>query len=132
MPNSEVACRFNEVMRAHCVGSGTAMEKKRETVPPGSCPAHVQGELRMVSESTHQFVHLLADSVTLEGELTIPAKAHGVVAFAHGSGSSRHSPRNTFVAQVLQSAGLGTLLFDLLTREEEATYETRFDIDLLT
>ena len=86
----------------------------------------------MVSESTHQFVHLLVDSVTLEGELTIPAKAQGVVAFAHGSGSSRHSPRNTFVAQVLQSAGLGTLLFDLLTREEDATYETRFDIDLLT
>lgn len=86
----------------------------------------------MVSESTHQFVHILADSVTLEGDLTIPAKAQGVVAFAHGSGSSRHSPRNTFVAQVLQSAGLGTLLFDLLTREEEATYETRFDIDLLT
>jgi len=86
----------------------------------------------MVSESTHQFVRILADSVTLEGELTIPAKAHGVVAFAHGSGSSRHSPRNTFVAQVLQSAGLGTLLFDLLTREEDATYETRFDIDLLT
>lgn len=86
----------------------------------------------MVSESTHQFVHILADSVTLEGDLTIPAKAQGVVAFAHGSGSSRHSPRNTFVAQVLQSSGLGTLLFDLLTREEEATYETRFDIDLLT
>jgi dienelactone hydrolase len=55
-----------------------------------------------------------------------------VVAFAHGSGSSRHSPRNTFVAQVLRSAGLGTLLFDLLTKEEDMTYETRFDIDLLT
>jgi putative phosphoribosyl transferase len=86
----------------------------------------------MVSESTHQFVHILADSVSLEGELSIPTKAQGVVAFAHGSGSSRHSPRNTFVAQVLQSAGLGTLLFDLLTREEDVTYETRFDIDLLT
>ena len=87
----------------------------------------------MVSESAHQlFVHIPADVVTLEGTLTIPAGAHGVVVFAHGSGSSRHSPRNTFVAQVLQAAGLGTLLFDLLTREEDATYETRFDIDLLT
>src|SRR5262249_48692844 len=51
---------------------------------------------------------------------------------AHGSGSSRHSPRNTFVARQLQAAGLGTLLFDLLTRQEDATYETRFDIALLT
>lgn len=86
----------------------------------------------MIRESTKQSIRIPADSVTLEGELNLPAGAQGVVAFAHGSGSSRHSPRNTFVAQVLQSAGLGTLLFDLLTREEDATYETRFDIDLLT
>jgi putative phosphoribosyl transferase len=85
----------------------------------------------MVNESTQQLVHIPADSVTLEGELIVPAAAQGVVVFAHGSGSSRHSPRNTFVAQVLQKAGLGTLLFDLLTRAEDATYETRFDIDLL-
>lgn len=54
------------------------------------------------------------------------------MAFAHGSGSSRHSPRNTFVAGVLLTAGLGTLLFDLLTRAEDTDYETRFDIALLT
>jgi dienelactone hydrolase len=86
----------------------------------------------MVSESPEQLVLIPADWVTLEGTLAVPAGTQGVVVFAHGSGSSRHSPRNTFVAQVLQTAGLGTLLFDLLTREEDATYETRFDIDLLT
>lgn len=52
--------------------------------------------------------------------------------FAHGSGSSRFSPRNTYVAEVLQQRGIGTLLFDLLTREEDQVYETRFDIALLT
>ncbi len=86
----------------------------------------------MVNNSFEHPVHIPADSVTLEGALAIPAGAHGVVLFAHGSGSSRHSPRNNFVAQVLRTAGLGTLLIDLLTREEDTTYETRFDIDLLT
>ena len=55
----------------------------------------------------------------LEGELSVPAGATGVVLFAHGSGSSRHSPRNQFVAQTIREAGVGTLLFDLLTPEEE-------------
>ncbi|HEX9424168.1 MAG TPA: hypothetical protein VF899_13065, partial [Pyrinomonadaceae bacterium] len=58
--------------------------------------------------------------ITLEGELNVPARATGVVLFAHGSGSSRHSPRNQFVARTIREAGVGTLLFDLLTREEEA------------
>jgi putative phosphoribosyl transferase len=80
--------------------------------------------------STQQAVHIPVDTITLEGELVIPAGAQGVVAFAHGSGSSRHSPRNTFVARILQHAGLGTLLFDLLTRDD--MQEARFDIDLLT
>jgi putative phosphoribosyl transferase len=80
----------------------------------------------------NQIVHIAANGVILEGALVIPAEAQGVVLFAHGSGSSRHSPRNNFVAQVLQNAGVGTLLFDLLTRQEDAIYETRFDIDLLT
>ena len=74
-------------------------------------------------------------TVTLEGELDIPSAAQGVVIFAHGSGSSRHSPRNQLVARALREAGLATLLFDLLTREEEAvdirTRHLRFDIDLL-
>jgi dienelactone hydrolase len=73
--------------------------------------------------------------VTLEGDLSIPEGARGVVLFAHGSGSSRHSPRNRFVAEALQQAGLATLLVDLLTAEEEAvdtyTMHLRFDIELL-
>ncbi|WP_158055419.1 dienelactone hydrolase family protein [Halorussus halophilus] len=71
------------------------------------------------------------DSVTLAGELVVPENASGVVAFAHGSGSSRFSPRNNFVAERIRERGVGTLLFDLLTETEDRTYETRFDIDLL-
>jgi dienelactone hydrolase len=71
----------------------------------------------------------------LEGNLIIPKAAEGIVVFAHGSGSSRHSPRNQYVAQVLNNAGLATLLTDLLTREEEKiddkTRQHRFNIDLL-
>ena len=83
------------------------------------------------SESLERLVHVPADGVTLEGALVIPGGAKGVVLFAHGSGSSRHSPRNNYVARVLQAGSLGTLLIDLLTEREDATYETRFDIDLL-
>ena len=77
-----------------------------------------------------------AGAVRLEGGLVIPAEAKGVVLFAHGSGSSRHSPRNQFVARVLNEAGIGTLLFDLLTAEEEEqeayTRHLRFNITLLS
>ena len=69
--------------------------------------------------------------VRLVGHLTIPEKCAGLVVFAHGSGSSRHSPRNRFVAAVLNSAGLGTLLFDLLTPDEEFDRAAVFDIELL-
>ncbi|HET7284698.1 MAG TPA: alpha/beta hydrolase [Nitrososphaeraceae archaeon] len=72
----------------------------------------------------------------LEGNLIIPKAAEGIVVFAHGSGSSRHSPRNQYVAQVLNNAGLATLLTDLLTKEEEEvdikTRQHRFNIDLLS
>lgn len=72
----------------------------------------------------------------LEGNLNIPPKARGIVLFAHGSGSSRHSPRNQFVAKVLQEKGLATLLIDLLSaeeeREDERTGELRFNIPMLT
>jgi putative phosphoribosyl transferase len=75
------------------------------------------------------------EGVTLEGTLVLPKDAQGLVLFAHGSGSSRHSPRNRYVAQILQSQRIGTLLFDLLTRKEESfdqdTGELRFDIALL-
>ena len=77
----------------------------------------------------------LAGEEALEGDLTIPDHARGVVIFAHGSGSSRHSPRNRRVAQQLQQAGLGTLLMDLLTADEEQvdlrSRELRFNIGLL-
>ncbi len=81
---------------------------------------------------SHLPVTIPAGHVALEGELVLPPSAKGVVLFAHGSGSSRFSPRNTYVAEVLQQRGIATLLFDLLTREEDQTYETRFDITLLT
>jgi putative phosphoribosyl transferase len=75
------------------------------------------------------------DGTTLNADLAIPVEAHGIVLFAHGSGSSRHSPRNQFVARVLQQSDFGTLLMDLLTEKEEAvdnrTREMRFDIRLL-
>lgn len=77
-------------------------------------------------------VTIPVDGVRLEGELALPDGAGGLVVFAHGSGSSRKSPRNNFVAEVLRTHGLGTLLFDLLTEAEDRTPETRFDIDLLT
>lgn len=86
----------------------------------------------MTKESSVHLVRIRADAVTLEGALAIPAGAEGVVLFAHGSGSSRHSPRNNYVAGVLRENGIGTLLFDLLTEPEDAVYETRFNIHLLT
>jgi dienelactone hydrolase len=70
--------------------------------------------------------------VSLPGTASLPEGAAGIVAFAHGSGSSRHSPRNRYVAEVLHAHGIATLLFDLLTPQEDRAYETRFDIDLLT
>ncbi|MGD9999669.1 MAG: phosphoribosyltransferase family protein [Ilumatobacteraceae bacterium] len=76
-------------------------------------------------------VEISVDAVRLEGHLTVPEGAVGLVLFAHGSGSSRHSPRNQFVASVLQDAGIGTLLFDLLTRQEEQDRRNVFDIALL-
>jgi len=80
-------------------------------------------------------VKIPAGRAVLSGNLTIPENAAALVLFAHGSGSSRHSPRNQFVARTLNGAGLGTLLFDLLTPEEEArdisTREHRFNIGLL-
>ncbi|HET9479161.1 MAG TPA: hypothetical protein VFO72_07455, partial [Pyrinomonadaceae bacterium] len=65
-------------------------------------------------------VRIRSGAVQLYGDLTLPKGAPGVALFAHGSGSSRHSPRNQFVAGVIREAGVGTLLFDLLTPEEEA------------
>jgi dienelactone hydrolase len=88
-----------------------------------------------VTQDGERTVQVAGGRVALEGTLTVPANAQGVVLFAHGSGSSRHSPRNRFVAEVLQEGGLATLLVDLLTAEEEeidaSTRHLRFDIGLL-
>lgn len=82
-----------------------------------------------------QIVRIPAGGTTLNADLVVPVEARGIVLLAHGSGSSRHRPRNQFVARVLQQNDFGTLLIDLLTPEEEAvdnqTRELRFDIDLL-
>lgn len=93
---------------------------------------HSRAETEAVHDRREHLVRIPVEGVTLEGALAIPAGAEGVVLFSHGSGSSRHSPRNNFVAGVLRAAGVGALLFDLLTEKEDEIYETRFDIDLLT
>ncbi len=86
-------------------------------------------------QTPERLVRVTAGPATLEGNLGVPAKAQGVVLFAHGSGSSRHSSRNRFVAAALRDAGLATLLIDLLTAEEEEldrrTASFRFDIGML-
>lgn len=79
-----------------------------------------------------QLVHIPVDDVHIEGMLELPSEPQGIVLFAHGSGSSRHSPRNMAVARALQDAGIGTLLLDLLSAQEDQDYYTRFDITLLT
>jgi len=85
--------------------------------------------------AAEQLARIVVGSAQLEGNLSLPEDATGVVLFAHGSGSSRHSPRNRYVAQELREGGLGTLLIDLLTaaeeREDTRTARLRFDIGLL-
>ena len=71
------------------------------------------------TNTENRYVQILSNGVRLEGIVSIPEEAKGIVLFVHGSGSSRHSPRNQYVAQILQEGGLATLLFDLLTPEEE-------------
>lgn len=87
------------------------------------------------AENNNLQIEIRSGDVSLPGELILPADAQGVVLFAHGSGSSRHSPRNQFVARTIRDAGVGTLLFDLLTKEEETidarTAHLRFDIGML-
>jgi putative phosphoribosyl transferase len=79
-----------------------------------------------------EIVHIPVNGTHIEGALDLPENPIGLVLFAHGSGSSRHSPRNNYVAGVLREQGIGTLLMDLLTPEEDRDYSRRFDIALLT
>jgi putative phosphoribosyl transferase len=87
------------------------------------------------AEAEEQPIQIQAEGALLDGDLAIPHAAHGMILFAHGSGSSRHSPRNRLVASELQQAGFATLLFDLLTEEEEevdqVTSHLRFNIGFL-
>jgi putative phosphoribosyl transferase len=89
----------------------------------------------MAGNGDERLVHITTGRATLEGDLNIPEGARGIILFAHGSGSSRHSPRNRHLAQLLNQAQLATLLVHLLTAEEEAidlrTAQLRFDIGLL-
>jgi putative phosphoribosyl transferase len=104
--------------------SQTTDEDVRELLARGSYERSIMSE-----------VQIHAGRAVLSGNLNIPENANALLLFAHGSGSSRHSPRNQFVARTLNESGLATLLFDLLTREEEAidtqTRELRFNIHLL-
>ena len=84
-----------------------------------------------MNNNLKQQVKIQINSLKLNGDLFIPKKCQGIVVFAHGSGSSRKSSRNIFVAEVLQKSGLGTLLFDLLSEKEDEIYENRFNISLL-
>ncbi|MGC0774232.1 MAG: hypothetical protein WB543_14965 [Candidatus Acidiferrum sp.] len=90
---------------------------------------------KLQTDAKRREVLIDAGRATLEGTLTLPSSAKGLVLFAHGSGSSRHSPRNRYVAEILQSHHIGTLLFDLLTHQEEAvdqySGEFRFNIPFL-
>ncbi len=79
-----------------------------------------------------QLVHIPVDDIHIEGMLELPDNASGIVIFAHGSGSSRYSIRNNYVAKILRDSAIGTLLIDLLTAEEDTDQQARFDIPLLT
>ena len=100
-------------------------------------PMKMQPSMRIVREGFMRSVHIASDGVTLTGDWVMPPSREtlGIIIFAHGSGSSRHSTRNRAVARYLESRGMGTLLLDLLTPEEEGidevTAQLRFDIPLL-
>lgn len=85
-----------------------------------------------MSAISREIIQIKSGPALIEGMLSTPSHGKGVVLFAHGSGSSRFSPRNNFVAESLHQAGIGTLLLDLLTPQEDQDYQRRFDIALLT
>ncbi len=111
----------------HQVSDDTVLDlltRARRTVPAAADPPE---DPPLVSED----VEIPSDGLTLQGHLEVPERPIGLVAFAHGSGSSRHSPRNRYVASVLNESGIATLLFDLLTTSEELDRANVFDVDLL-
>jgi putative phosphoribosyl transferase len=104
---------------------------EQATSEPGSTTNSAGQPPRLAPRDEHVSLEVADGTIRLDGHLTVPPNATGTVIFVHGSGSSRHSPRNTFVATQLNEAGLGTLLFDLLTKEEELDRANVFDIPTL-
>ncbi len=102
--------------------SHSAFLVKTAEEKPFNAPNHEFNQRQMEKE-----ISINAQGAALSGTLSIPAKAKGIVVFAHGSGSSRLSPRNVFVAKELQKAGFATLLFDLLTEQEDEVYQKYFE-----
>ena len=123
----EAADRERAAVAAASGGTGTAGGAVGVGVVAGAAGAGEESDPPGVDED----VVVVSGPVQLGGHLTVPEGATGIVLFAHGSGSSRHSPRNRYVAAVLNDAGLGTLLFDLLTVSEEIDRSNVFDIELL-
>jgi putative phosphoribosyl transferase len=114
------------------VRDSEVVELLHRSPPPPAEPAAADAAAAAADQPLRdEEVEVAAGAVRLAGHLTVPRHPHGVVVFVHGSGSSRHSPRNRYVAQVLQEAGLATLLFDLLTPAEERHRANVFDIELL-
>jgi putative phosphoribosyl transferase len=111
-------------------GAGEPQVERRPSAEESSCGSWI-GRMRSAGLASDAEVVVQAGGVRVAGDLRLPDDARGIVAFVHGSGSSRHSPRNRRVAAALTRAGLGTLLFDLLTVEEEADRANVFDIELL-
>jgi putative phosphoribosyl transferase len=140
----ELSRRYNLPSRLPILDYRSALETGRKLAKPvgttlfrhfereSSRGRQAMNKTNTEKNQIRRIVRIPANGIEVEGALVIPADAQGIVLFAHGSGSSRHSPRNNFVAQVLHRAGMATLLMDLLTKEEDSIYQNRFDIDLLT
>ena len=119
-------------MRGPAAPVSTAATPTAKSAPDTAGPGTVgPGTVGPGTVGTDEDVEVIAGSARLAGHLSVPPAAAGIVVFAHGSGSSRHSPRNQLVAAALGQAGFGTLLFDLLTNDEERDRSTVFDIGLL-
>src|SRR5712691_1026982 len=118
-------------------GSSSTRPKCRKLIRPRyeNQRSYEETSMATMTDRDEGLVNVYAAGVMLEGNLIVPRGATGIVLFAHGTGSSRFSSRNRYVAQVLREGGLGTLLLDLLTQEEELvdtrTAHLRFDIELL-
>jgi len=127
--------RFSQVSDEEVIALLQRADQSRmSAVSYQDCP-EVDPPIKSAWDGMQREISIPVGYTTLKGTLSLPRNSGGIVLFAHGSGSSRHSPRNRFVAEVLQAKGLGTLLFDLLTQEEDLidrrTSELRFNIPLL-